>query len=118
VQRDLSEADDGTSIEVVPGDALVVRLRENPTTGYRWALDELDGDAVTLGGDDFEASEGAGVGSGGRRIFTFSAVGPGSASIALKLWRRWEGDASARERVRLNVRVAAQEADATGHPGS
>jgi inhibitor of cysteine peptidase len=117
VQRDLSEADDGTSIEAVPGDALVVRLHENPTTGYRWALDELDGDAVTLGVDDFEASEGGGVGSGGRRVFTFSAVGPGSASIALKLWRRWEGDASTRGRVRLNIRVTAQEADATGHPG-
>lgn len=118
MQRDLSEADDGTTLEAAPGDALVVRLRENPTTGYRWTLDEVDGDAVTLERDDFETSEGAGVGSGGRRIFTFSAVGPGSASIALKLWRRWEGDASARERVRLNIRVTAQDADETGDPGS
>lgn len=107
MEWNLTEADDGAALEAAPGDALVVRLNENPTTGYRWSLDALEGDVVTLGADEFERSEGAGVGGGGKRILTFSALRPGSADIGLTLRRRWEGDDSALERVRLSVRVVA-----------
>lgn len=117
MERFLSEADDGTAVMAAPGDALVVRLNENPTTGYRWALAELEGDAVTLEGDDFVRSAAAGVGGGGRRVLTFSAARPGTARIALKHWRRWEGDDSILERFSLTVGVRASEGPGgTGDP--
>ena len=39
----LTEADNGQSVQVRQGDAIIVRLPENPTTGYRWHIDRASG---------------------------------------------------------------------------
>ena len=39
----LTKANNGQSIEVRQGDEIIVRLPENPTTGYGWHIDRADG---------------------------------------------------------------------------
>jgi inhibitor of cysteine peptidase len=99
-------ADRGSSVEVGRGDVVVVRLRETPTSGFRWAIGRLDVDVLALEGSEFAVAEGAAVGGGGERAFSFRAVDRGSGRIELKLWREWEGDASIADRFDLTVRVA------------
>ena len=60
----LTEADNNQSFNVHPGDEIVIRLDESPTTGYRWALDQLDHDVVTAQATDFSLA-GSGIGAGG-----------------------------------------------------
>ena len=103
--RTLTQADSGKSIVVAPGDLITIRLPENPTTGYRWAVDKADTAAVSLQNEDFTPPAGGGVGAGGEKTVTFEAKKAGSAEITLKRWRDWEGDASITDRFGVTVQV-------------
>lgn len=86
----ISEADLGREVAARVGDALVVQLPENPTTGFRWGLASPKSDVLDLAREEFQASSQAGVGAGGLRVFRFDAKRTGSARIELKLARAWE----------------------------
>ena len=101
----LTEADKDTTIDVPQGSEVVIRLEENPTTGYVWALAQTDDTVLPLERSDFSATLGAGVGAGGIRTFTFTAGEPGTAHLQLKLWREWQGDPSTIERYDVVIRV-------------
>jgi inhibitor of cysteine peptidase len=102
----LTRADNGKSVEIRIGDTVVVRLDENPTTGYQWALETHHEEVVTLKSTDYVPARGAGVGSGGQRLFTFQATLAGSTPLRLKLWRAWEGDTSIRERFAVTLQIS------------
>ena len=38
----VTEANDGAEISLAPGQTLIVSLESNPTTGYSWAVSEID----------------------------------------------------------------------------
>ena len=101
----LTQADHGTSVEVAPGDVIVIRLPENPTTGYQWTVEKVDADTLALQRTEFSPAPEAGVGSGGGKTLTFKAQKPGTAHIQLKLWRAWAGDASIRDRFHVTIQV-------------
>jgi len=101
----LTEADKGTTVDVPEGGEVVIRLKENPTTGYVWALDQTDDTVLALQSSDFSSTPVAGVGGGGTRTFTFTAGQPGTAHLELKLWREWEGDSSIIERYDVDIQV-------------
>ncbi len=101
----LTEVDKGKSLEVHQGDEIVIRLKENPTTGYRWAVDKTDDEILTLQNSGFSPTPGAGVGGGGSRTFTFKAKKPGSVHLQLKLLRAWEGDSSIIDRYDVTIQV-------------
>jgi inhibitor of cysteine peptidase len=101
----LTAADNGSLVDVQPGDSLEVRLAENPTTGYRWAVDRLESGVLQLEDSPLERSPDAAVGGGGQRVMRFRVVGPGTSSLALKLWRDWEGDSSVLQRFEATVRA-------------
>lgn len=72
----LTEADDGARVEVEEGKAVVLRLAENATTGYRWSVTST---TRTLGypTDAYETNPSREtVGGGGTRVFTFRTDGP------------------------------------------
>lgn len=94
----ITEADKGKTLEVRRDDLIVVRLPENPTTGYRWALDEDQHEILFLEKSEFSLPKSPKVGGGGTRIFTFRAKRAGTAQIRLKNWRDWEGEASVIDR--------------------
>jgi inhibitor of cysteine peptidase len=101
----LTRADNGSAVAVPVGGRLVVRLDENPATGYRWALEPTDAEVVTLQHVEYVPSDDAGVGGGGQRTWTFIARTPGVASLHLKLWRAWEGDASISARFTATLHI-------------
>jgi inhibitor of cysteine peptidase len=100
----LSKADEGKTIEVHRGDTVNVQVDENPTTGYRWAVDNDGGKILSLQNSDY-ASVGGGIGGGGQRTFSFKANRAGTSHIQLKHWRDWQGDSSIIDHFDVTVRV-------------
>ncbi|CAH2601989.1 Protease inhibitor I42 family protein [Rhodovastum atsumiense] len=75
------------------GDHLVVRLAENPSTGYSWHVDQSG--ILTLVGSDYlpQAIPQRGwVGSGGEHSFRFHAQTAGASELRLSYSRPWEHD--------------------------
>jgi inhibitor of cysteine peptidase len=98
----LTEKDTGLSFDVSGGSTLTLRLRENPPTGYRWAVDTSGG--LELAGSQFQP--GALPGEGGTRVLQFRVPSTGTHDLRLHHWREWEGDSSITERFTaiLNVK--------------
>jgi len=98
----LDEQHSGRSIDVECSEVVAVHLKENPTTGYRWTIENADG--LDLEADRNSAANAPGA--AGIREFLFRAKQPGSHELRLKNWREWEGDKSVigRFAVRITVR--------------
>jgi len=103
----LTRADNGNAVALRVGDRLVLRLEENPTTGYRWALDTHDENVVSLQHQEYATSPHAAVGGGGHRSWTFIAQKVGTDTLHLKLWRAWEGEPSVTRRFTVTLHVHA-----------
>jgi len=91
------EVDDhanGSTVTLAPSQALAIRLPENPTTGYRWAVESSPG--MRLDVDTFSPI-GPSVGAGGSRRLQWSAEEPGTHRITLVLRRAW-GPSDAEDR--------------------
>lgn len=101
----LTQADTGKSFTVHSGGVVAIQLKENPTTGYRWAIDKSDNTILALQSSDFAVLPGTGLGGGGTRTFTFKAEKPGAVHLQLKQWRGWEGDSSIINRYDVMIQV-------------
>jgi len=95
---------DGSTVNLLPGRSLIIRLPENPTTGYRWAVES--GGGMTLVSDDFSPTM-AGVGAGGTRTLQWSSSAPGNHRITLALRRPWEAAEAAIQRFAVNINVSS-----------
>lgn len=93
----LTQANNGESYELHRDDVVVIRLAENPTTGYCWEIEELDKNILALQSSDFFLPEDPQFGEGGMRVFVFKAKAAGGAHIRLKYWQEWEGNDSIRD---------------------
>jgi len=98
----LTEADNGRTVDVRVGETVSVSLPENATSGYRWAVDNLDRGIVESNEARPHYPSDA-VGSAGEITFAFKSVGPGSGQVSLKYWRHFEGDASITKRFRFRL---------------
>ncbi|MDQ3681308.1 MAG: protease inhibitor I42 family protein [Actinomycetota bacterium] len=102
----LSAADNGKTVNVGVGDVIVIRLPENPTTGYRWFLERVDEPLLETEDDSFSLDPNPQIGSGGTRELRFRSKAPGRGAIALKHWQEWSGEQSVTERFALQVHSA------------
>ena len=102
----LTEADNGSEAAVQCGDTVEVCLAENPTTGYRWAVDPAARDSLSPAASEYARSAAAGVGGGGTRRFTFRPDTPGTVSIRLTLRRGWASGAVALKRFTATLHVS------------
>ncbi len=102
----LTKADNGKTLTLKPGQTLILRLAENPTTGYRWSIPSLNAQVLQLTDDRFESSSSAAIGGGGQRVLTFQAQQPGQISLSLKSKREWEDQALALESFSVMIQVA------------
>jgi inhibitor of cysteine peptidase len=86
----LNEQDSGRTVKVKQGAIITIRLVENPTTGYRWAVEA---------GSGFEQVEdqnepGGRIGAAGVRVLQFCGKSVGLHELRLKNWREHEGESS------------------------
>jgi predicted secreted protein len=85
------------------GARFVIRLTENPTTGFRWHYDLQQPGVVELVTDDY-VSEGRQPGSPGCRTFCFRGSLAGYTDIQFTLRRGWESESPVKT-LRLSVTV-------------
>jgi len=100
----LTKADSGKTIDLKVGAEAALRLPENASTGYSWALDGGN-DGVAAVSEQGSSQAGSLPGAGGEAQWTIAAKAPGSATIKLKRWRSWEGEKSVVERFDVTVHV-------------
>ena len=80
----LTQADDGHTVAVRPGQPVLLRLLENLSTGYVWRVAQ----AVPGLQELYEAAASGAVGSAGVRTFTFLAPAE-PQDLAFHLVRDW-----------------------------
>ncbi len=90
----VTDNDNGKTIVVGAGHKVEIKLPENPSTGYSWAIEPQPQDAT-----EFEWKEGKYipndrsenmVGSGGVRIFELRLLSPGKVKIEGCYFRPWQ----------------------------
>lgn len=101
----LTEADNGRSVDVRIGDEITLALPENPTTGYRWAIDGLDARLLNLTEQPYTPDSPA-LGSGGTAQWVLRPIAPGVTTLKLKQWRPWEGDPSIVGRYEITLQIS------------
>jgi inhibitor of cysteine peptidase len=100
----LTEADQSQTVQAHVGQPLTIKLEDNATSGYRWAIESIDPNALEAREPvrDYTSSR---PGAPGMIEWSFVPQTPGSVVITLKLWRPWEGDRSIIKRVRYRLEV-------------
>jgi inhibitor of cysteine peptidase len=103
----LTEADTGKMIMAHVGDKIIINLKENPSTGYTWAVDKTDSIVLALQNSDYTPTPvpSGFVGAGGIREFVFYAQKNGNVHLQLKEWRAWEGDRSILKRFDVAIQI-------------
>ena len=72
------------------GDTIIIKLKENPTTGYSWQMDFSNTDVAELQENTYVAPDGKLIGAGGERQCIIKAEKIGTVIIEGKYIRRWE----------------------------
>ena len=101
----LTEADKGKSVRICQNDVVQIKLNENPTTGYRWTINPMNGEVLELESSVFALAPSSGIGGGGERILTFKARKIGTTRLELELRREWEGARSGIDHYDLTIQV-------------
>lgn len=101
----LSPADQGKTIPTQVGAIVLIRLAENPTTGYRWELTTIDDRYIELQQSDYLPPASANMGSGGTRTFQFKTKAAGTSTLHLILRRSWEAPDKAIEQFSVTLQI-------------
>lgn len=101
----LAHADNNRTTELRVGERFQVRLPENPSTGYTWAIDEINSRLLALDGTDYTEPDEGFIGARGQRLFTFTTRQPGEVALKLKYWRFRDGDGSVTKQYAITVRI-------------
>ena len=87
----------------------IIKLPENPTTGYEWIFFIEDSEVITVVEDKFEApsNEEGLVGVGGNRVCEFKGLKEGDTTIEFNYIRGFEENEEPAEKVKFYVSVNA-----------
>lgn len=89
----LTEADNGATVTVDPGDRIRVALESNASTGYSWVVEVAPSAAViTLVGEFYVPAASDLLGAPGVQVFDFEAIATGSTSMTLGYERIGTGE--------------------------
>jgi inhibitor of cysteine peptidase len=108
-QQVITEAENGTNISLENGSTFILRLKENPTTGYSWELNLSQG-LNNISGKYYPPEQPEGikkplVGAGGVHVWEIKAVAEGSQQVTGIYKRSWEKVTGQEENFTLNVEV-------------
>jgi inhibitor of cysteine peptidase len=104
-QVQVTELDGGKNIQLNLGDALVVTLEGNPSTGYTWEVEPADTAVLELTGDPVFKADSNLMGAPGKLTFTLTAVRPGYQTLMLVYHRPFEKDTQPLKVFTVNVTV-------------
>ena len=107
-QQLITEAGNGTTINLENEETFYLKLQENPTTGYLWELNLSQG--LSLVSDEYyppqsEESKQPLVGAGGVHVWEIKADSEGSQQVTAVYRRSWENVTGMEDRFKLNVEV-------------
>ncbi len=105
--QQLNESSNGQNLDLQPGQKFEIRLRENPTTGFRWNM-LSNGEPACKALDDVYEPPSSSVqahGQEGSHAWQFEAAQAGHSKIELVYRRSWEREGNAARRFTLDVRV-------------
>lgn len=106
--KTLTEKNNGDSFNLKINDVINIKLKSNPTTGYRWVLsEEIDDSIISLIDSEFIQSKKDKelVGKGGYEIFSFKAISKGKTNIILNYERPWEEEVEPLETFEITASV-------------
>jgi inhibitor of cysteine peptidase len=103
LEKTYRETDAGARSELTAGEPFVVRLPENPTTGFHWELEPWDRAVVELVDDSLDPPVTQHIGSAAEHAWRFIARSPGTSSLRFALRRRWRREAAARYQLDIGV---------------
>ncbi|HET8688170.1 MAG TPA: protease inhibitor I42 family protein [Methanosarcina sp.] len=108
-QEVITEANNGTTINLENEETFYLRLKENPTTGYSWQLNLSQG--LSLSSDEYyppESKEGESslVGAEGVHLWEIKAAAEGSQQVTGIYKQSWENETGTEDNFTLNVEVA------------
>lgn len=86
----VSEADDGRTVRLAPGDTLVIALPVRPGSGYAWQLTSKLKGVFAQVGSFVNPVKNKRLGAETRERFFFTAVKPGTARLRLAYRRPFE----------------------------
>jgi inhibitor of cysteine peptidase len=104
----VDESDNGRRVLLHVGETLEIRLSENASTGYQWAVSSEPAVTEKIFRPRAQVAEGPSgpPGKSGFRHLYFDAVGTGSADLELEYRRPWESKTSRpARRFKIFVRV-------------
>lgn len=104
-----TEKENGSQVRLRSGQDLVVRLGSNPSTGYRWQVEEVD-EAILkqVGMAQYEPAapdDAPLLGQPGQETMRFQAASAGQTRLLLAYRRPWEDDAAVEKTFMLEVVV-------------
>ncbi len=97
--------DAGKIFKAIQGNIILIRLNENPSTGYQWKIYLSDERVVLFEKSDFSPGAEKTIGSGGTRTFQLKTKSSGFVKIILKLKKEWEPDDSAIDKFEVTIKV-------------
>jgi inhibitor of cysteine peptidase len=80
----------GQTVTVAAGDRLQVQLEENPTTGFRWYIEDDKSGVLILEHDAFAHLRNGVSGAGGTRELVFRVAKQGQTILRASYRRAWE----------------------------
>ncbi len=94
-------------LELVQGQSVLITLRSNPTTGFRWQVqDAAPGVLRSLGPEVYSNPEDSGlVGSAGQSSWRFAAANPGGGRLLLVYRQPWEPNVAPAQTFECQVTV-------------
>ncbi|MCB0746968.1 MAG: protease inhibitor I42 family protein [Ignavibacteriales bacterium] len=96
---------DGKTFMINQNNYFIVRLVENPTTGFQWELERIHDNILSLEQETFIQPVDEGMGASGFKEYLFYAKSPGKQYIKFKNWRAWEGEESAIDNFHIIIEV-------------
>lgn len=86
----LNQADNGRTVTLNGSQVLVLNLESNPSTGYSWAVQSMDGGVLQQVGDyEWIPSSGL-LGAPGTQVLRFAGAAEGQTTLTLNYARSWE----------------------------
>jgi len=102
---ELKESDSGRTIQVKSGALIKVSLESNLSTGYSWAVKEINNQILQQQGEPEFIRDSDLKGSGETTVMTFKALQAGESQLYLVYMRPFEADTSPEKTYEVQIQV-------------